>query len=312
MFFLLCQQVSGIIFASHWLRVGGSGMKFSYYPGCTFYSTSKDFTLSYLEVLSALGVGLEEIEGWNCCGAASARNLSYILSISLPARNIAIAQAKNLPMLIPCAGCFRNLKRADHVLRRDAEVKKTVESLVGFKFTGALELRALLDVIINDIGFETIMKKVSHPLHDLKVVSYYGCALVRPPKMTHLDDPENPRCLDRLMEALGATALDWSYKTECCGADLTFTHTDIVRRIVDEIMFGAKEAGAEAIVTPCAFCHFNLEIRRSSRMNALPIFYFTELIGLALGLKECSTWWKKHFISPEKLLKEKGLAVHGR
>lgn len=285
-------------------------MKFSYYPGCTFHSTSKEFTLSYLEVLSALGVELEEIEGWNCCGAASARNLNYILSISLPARNIAIAQEKGRPLLIPCAGCFRNLKRADHALRHEPEIRKTVESVVGFKFTGALELRALLDIIVRDIGFETIGKKVSYPLHDLKVVSYYGCALVRPPKMTHLDDPENPQCLDRLMETLGATALDWSYKTECCGADLTFTHMDIVRRIVDEIMVGAKEAGAEAIVTPCALCHFNLEIRRSSRMNAMPVFYFTELIGLALGLKECSTWWKKHLINPEILLVEKGLSGH--
>ncbi|MFQ6078815.1 MAG: CoB--CoM heterodisulfide reductase iron-sulfur subunit B family protein [Thermodesulfobacteriota bacterium] len=287
-------------------------MKFSYYPGCTAHSTSTEYTHSYREVLSVLGVELEEIEDWNCCGAAAARNLNYMLSISLPARNIAIAQEKGRPLVIPCAGCFRNLKRADQALRSDPEVKKRVESLVGFKFTGGLELRALLDVVVTDVGLERIAERVRRPLRGLKIVSYYGCALVRPPKITHLDDPENPQCLDKLMETLGAIPLDWSYKTECCGADLTFTRADIVKRIVGEIMAGAREAGAEAIVTPCGLCHVNLEIRRPSREDSMPVFYFTELMGLAFGLEKCSQWWRKHFINPSRLIEEKGLAVHAR
>ncbi|NIS59829.1 MAG: heterodisulfide reductase subunit B [Proteobacteria bacterium] len=284
-------------------------MKFSYYPGCTALSTSTEYTLSYLEVLSVLGVELEEIEGWNCCGAAAARNLNYMLSISLPARNIAIAQEKGLPLVIPCAGCFRNLKRAHHVLQNDPDVKKTVESLIGFKFMGGLEMRALLDVVVKDVGLERIAERVRQPLGGLKVVSYYGCALVRPPKITHLDDPENPQCLDNLMETLGTIPLDWSHKTECCGADLTFTRINIVNRLVGEIMAEAREVGAEAIVTPCGLCHINLEIRRSSGMRSMPVFYYTELMGLAFGLEECPQWWKRHFINPSKLLEEKGLAL---
>ncbi len=254
-----------------------------------------------------LGVELEEIEDWNCCGAASARNLNYILSVTLPARNIAIAQEKGRPLVIPCAGCFGNLKRADHALRQDSELKKTIESLVGFKFTGELELRVLLDVIMKDVGLGTIAEMVKYPLRGLKLVSYYGCALVRPPKMTRLDNPENPQSLDRLMETLGAYSLDWCYKTECCGGDLTFVRLDIMKQIVDEIVASAKEAGAEAIVTPCALCHINLEMRRSSRKDSLPVFYFTELMGLAFGSEKCPLWWKKHLINPSPLLREKGL-----
>ncbi len=254
---------------------------------------------------------MEEIEDWNCCGAGAARNLNGVLSISLPARNIAIAQQKGRPLVIPCAGCFRNLKRADYALRSDAKVKEAVESFVGFKFTGDLELRALLDVIIRDVGLEMVAKRVKRPLRGLKIVSYYGCALVRPARITRLDDPENPQCLDKLMKTLGATPMNWSYKTECCGADLSFTRTDIVKRIVGEIMASAREVGADAIVTPCALCHINLEIRRPSMMDSMPVFYFTELMGLAFGLEECPQWWKKHFINPAKLLAKKGLAAHG-
>ncbi len=114
------------------------------------------------------------------------------------------------------------------------------------------------------------------------------------------------------METLGAVPLDWSYKTECCGGDLTFTRADIVERIGGEIIAEAREAGAEAIVTPCGLCHINLEIRRPSRTDSMPVFYFTELMALAFGFENCSQWWKKHFISPLKLLEKKGLVVHAR
>jgi len=281
-------------------------MRFSYFPGCTDHSSSLEYGLSTHEVFKALGVELVEIEDWNCCGAAATHSLNRLLSLCLPARNISKAQSAGAgPLVVPCAGCFSYLKRTEYVLKNDEAERKEIEEIVGFKYDSTLEILALMDVVVNRIGLERIQEKARRPLKGLKVACYYGCALVRHPKITQLDDPENPQYLDRLMKSLGAEPVEWSYKTDCCGADLAMTYSDVVKKLVGKIVSMAKEAGAQCIVTSCGLCQMNLEMRQDM---GLPIFYFTELMGVAFDVKKREDWWKKHLISPKGLLKELGLA----
>jgi len=254
-------------------------------------------------VLRALGVELLEIEDWNCCGAAAAHSLSRLLSLCLPARNIAKSQQREFPLVVPCAGCFNNLKKAEKALKEGGESARQIEEIVGFSYQGSTEILALIDVVVNRIGLEKVREKVVRPLSGLKVASYYGCALVRNPKITQLDDPENPVYMDRVMEVLGAAPVSWSYKTECCGADLALTHGDRVVEMVNRIVEMAREAGADCIACSCGLCQANLDMRQTFETEGLPVFYFTELMGLAMGLEGEKKWWKKHLIDPTRSLR---------
>jgi heterodisulfide reductase subunit B2 len=281
-------------------------MKFSYFPGCTDHSTSLEYGLSTHAVLKELGTELVEIGDWNCCGAAATHSLNRLLSLCLPARNIALAQSTQAgPLVIPCAGCFNMLKRAEYVLKHDEEKRKQIEEIVGFTYEPSFQLMALMDVVVNRIGLDKVQEKVKRALKGLRTACYYGCALVRHPKVTQLDNAENPQSLDRVMKALGAETVEWSYKVECCGADLALTYGDVVKKMVGKIVSMAKEADAHCIVTSCGLCQANLEMRQDA---GLPILYFTELMGVAFDVKEREQWWKKHMISPKGLLESLGLA----
>jgi len=280
-------------------------MKFSYFPGCTGHSTSMEYGLSTQAVFKTLGVELVEIDDWNCCGAAATHSINHLLSLCLPARNISKAQSSQAgSLVVPCAGCFNMLKRAEHALKNDEAKRKEIEETVGFTYQPSLEILALMDVMLNRIGLEKVQEKLKRPLKGLKAACYYGCALVRHPKVTQLDDPENPQYLDRLIKSLGAEPVEWSYKIDCCGADLALTYGDIVKKLVGKIVAMAKEAGAQCIVTSCGLCQANLEMRQEI---GLPIFYFTELMGVAFDIDGRDKWWSKHMISPKGLLKELGL-----
>ncbi len=281
-------------------------MRFSYFPGCTDHSTSIEYGMSTLEVFKTLGIELVEIEDWNCCGAAATHSINHLLSLSLPARNISKAQAAQAgPLVVPCAGCFNMLKRTEYTLKSDEEKRKEIEEIVGFTYEPSLEILALMDVVLNRIGLDEVRERVKQPLKGLKAACYYGCALVRHPKITGLDDPENPQYMDRLMKALGAQPVEWSYKVDCCGADLVLTYGDIVKKMVGRIVQRAKEAGAQCLVTSCGLCQANLEMRQEID---LPVFYFTELMGVAFDVEKRDRWWKKHMISPRGLLESLGVS----
>lgn len=280
-------------------------MKFSYFPGCTVHSTSLEYGRSTDAVAEKLDVELVDIGDWNCCGAAATHSVNKLLSYCLPARNIRLAQETDAgPLVIPCAGCFNMLKRAERVLKDDDEERREIEKIVGFTYDPSFEMIALIDLFVNRVGLDQVRKKVARPLKGLKTACYYGCALVRNPDVTGLDDPENPSYLDRIMKAVGADPVEWSYKTDCCGADLALTKGSIVGGIVDKIVSMAEEAGAQCLVTSCGLCQANLEMRQSIGM---PVFYFTELMGVALDVGKRNSWWGKHYISPKKLLKSMDL-----
>lgn len=281
-------------------------MKYSYYPGCTAGTTSAEFELSTQAVLEALGVEVFELEDWNCCGASSAHSLNHELSLSLPGRNVALAQEAGLDIVIPCPACYQNSLSADNAFREDEDWRHKMEASLGFQYNGKGRPRHLLDVIGHDVEIEAIRKRVVKPLDGLKVASYYGCVLVRPPEKTGWDDPEHPTTMDHLMEAVGAEPVDWSYKVDCCGASMTFPMGEVVVNLSSKIVAGAIEAGADCIASACGICQINLDTRQAVEKK-VPIFYFTELMALAFGLPGVEKWLGKHAVNPRPLLRGRNL-----
>lgn len=282
-------------------------MRYSYYPGCSAHSTGLEYSLSTEATLRQLDVELEEIEGWNCCGASSAHALSHRLALTLPARNLALAQQAGGDLVIPCAACYNRLKGAELALRSNSEARAEIEADVGFNFTGQVRIRPLLAILHEDFGPQRVAAETRRPLSGLKVVPYYGCLLVRPPRVAQFDDPDDPRLMASLLRAAGAEVMPWSHATDCCGAGLSLPRSDAVYRLVGRLAERAREAGAEALVTACPLCQVNLEMRQPARPR-LPAFYFTELLGLAFDLPEARRWWPKHLIDPRPLLRSHNLA----
>jgi heterodisulfide reductase subunit B len=289
-------------------------VRYTYYPGCTAGTTSVEFGLSTEAVCEALDIELLELEDWNCCGASSAHSLNHELSLSLPGRNVALAQEAGLDIVIPCPACYQNCLSADNAFRKDEEWRRKMERALDFEYTGHGRPRHILDVLSHDLDLEAIEAKVVNPLKGLRVACYYGCVLVRPPEKTGWDDPEHPTTMDRLMEVLGAKPVEWSYKVDCCGASMTLSISDVVVSLSTKIVEGAIEAGADCIVSACGICQINLDTRQSPDTTPgrhsggnMPIFYFTELMGLAFGTPNVGRLWSKHAVDPRPLLRAQGL-----
>lgn len=283
-------------------------MKLSYFPGCSLSSTAKEYDMSAKAVCNALGVELVELKDWVCCGATSAHSTNHKLSIALPSRNLALAQESGLDLAVPCSACYSRVKKADYNMRNDENMRSEVERIVEFKYNGSINVYSLIEAMVSKIGVDTIAQNVKKPLKGLKLVCYYGCLLVRPPEVTCFDNTENPVSLDNVMKALGAEVIPWSYKTDCCGANLGLTSSGVVQGMVGRLLDAAREAGAMAIVTACPLCQSNLEMRRKERNTELPAFYFTELVGMALDLPDCNKWLNLHLVNPNPLLQSLTLA----
>jgi len=294
--------------------------QYAFYPGCTLHSTGVEFGASTDRVCDALGLELLEIPDWNCCGASSAHSMDHDLFLALPARNLAQAQqvpleGDDLSLAIPCAACFSRTAAADLALRNDPAFRARMESVLDFQFSGRIRPRNLLDIMANDLSPSQLSNPVSNPLHGLKVVSYYGCLLVRPPAYTdRWDDPEHPQSMDYLLQLMGAQPVPWSYGVDCCGGSLTLNRADVVVHLVDILARAAIEAGADALVTACPMCMANVDGRQKYRgelpiprppkpdYDPLPIFYFTELMALAYDLPMLKVL-TRHLVDPRPLLK---------
>jgi heterodisulfide reductase subunit B2 len=285
-----------------------------YYPGCSLHSSAVEFDRSTRAVTDSLGIHLEEVPGWTCCGASSAHAVDERAAILLPVRNLARAQDNGYyEVTTPCAMCFSRLRAASKEMNENTRARQIVTEEMGEVKGGTVKVSHLLDTIIALIGMESIRSQVRLPLDGLRVACYYGCLLTRPTDVACAEHPEYPMKMDILTRSLGAEAVDWSYKTECCGASMALTDSEIVLDLTRKILKNAKEEGAEAIVVGCPLCHVNLDTRQSQvearhgERYALPIFYFTELMGLALGLPSQSLDWKRHLTDPGPLLLAKRL-----
>jgi heterodisulfide reductase subunit B len=278
----------------------------SYYPGCSLHGTAGEYDDSIRGVSNLLDIQLHELEDWTCCGASSAHCTDEELAIDLAARNLAIAEKSDRELLVPCVACYSRFKCAEK------ESKEHPEK-IHFSYRGNVPIRYALDFFCEGPVLEEIKKKIRKPLSGLKVVCYYGCLTVRPPKVTGIKEYENPQHMDHLMELLGAEPIPWSYKADCCGASLVMTRTDIVRKLSGKLLSMAREAEADCLVTGCPMCHANLDTRQDELEKEvgenfnLPILYFTELMGLALGHKDAKKWLGHHITDPIKILSNKGL-----
>jgi heterodisulfide reductase subunit B len=266
-------------------------MKYLYYPGCSLTASAREYDLSTRAVLAAAGVDLEEIEDWTCCGASAAAPLSHLLSLSLSARNLALAEQSDPDgqVLVPCSACYLNLKKARETLRGDAENRKAINdalAAVGLEASGGVRVRHLLDVMAVDLGARSIAPRIVHAFETLTVAPYYGCQCLRP--YVEFDDPERPVSMTPLIEATGARVLDWEMGSRCCGAALVSTQPETGLERVRAILQAAR--GADLIVTVCPMCQINLDgwQARVSRMAgqdlSITVLYLPQLLGLAMGL----------------------------
>ncbi len=277
-------------------------MQVSYYPGCSLEGTAADYAASIAAVAPLVGVELVELEDWNCCGASAAHSINHELAVALPGRNLALARQRGLDVVVPCALCFNRLKAAEKE-----------EAQGGREAARRVKIWDLLDFLTQETFLTQVSRRLAKPLTGLKAVAFYGCLSARPPQITDKQDWENPTAMDRLLEALGAEALDWSYKTDCCGAGLAVARPDIIDTLVGRLYERALAAGAECFVVSCQMCQANLDLTQSrisekaGKRYYLPVLYFTELLGLALGHPEAAGWLARHLVDPRPLLTAKGL-----
>lgn len=284
-------------------------MKYAYYPGCSLHSTAREYEVSTKEMAAVLGIELVEIPGWICCGATPAHITMHLLSLALPVKNMLQAGELNLSEVVTCcAACFNRLKTANKFMRDDAGHREKVNEIMGAEYNGDIKTRHFLDVVINDYGLPNLRRKVRRELNGLKAACYYGCLLVRPPEVTELEDAEEPHLMDDLMAAIGASPVDWPSGTECCGASLSFTETDIALKLSGDIIQMAQDSGAQVIVVACPMCQSNLDLRQAminkkyKREFNLPVVYFTQLVALALGIETERLGFKKHMVNPMPVL----------
>lgn len=282
-------------------------MKVSFFPGCSLEGTAREYGESIEGVCKIFGLELEELPDWSCCGASSAHCTNEFLSLALPARNLFLAEKFKQDLVTPCAACFSRLKAAEKALTGDLKMD------LGLTFKGEISVLHLLELFSREDFREKIKESIKRPLEDLKVVGYYGCLIVRPPRMTDAEHWENPQDLDSLVSLLGGESIFWPYKTECCGGSLVLTNVDIIHRLTGRLLDMAQEAEADCIVTACPLCQSNLDTRQEEigaekgvKYN-LPVFYFTELLGIALGSKAVNKWFRRHLVDPRPLLKSKNL-----
>ena len=291
------------------LRIGENQV--GYYPGCSLHSLAKEFDASFRAAAAGLGFELLEPKGWTCCGASPAHHVDHYLGVKAPLVNLALLEASGFREVVaPCAACFNRFRAAAHEARQDPELKARVDEEMEYRYEDTVAVRSISDWLANGIGVEAIRQRVVRPLSGLKVVSYYGCLLTRPPEITGHPHPEYPMELDRVCEALGAESLAWDDKTVCCGGSLAVPAKDVMLRLSQNIVEHAQSVGADAIVVACPLCDSNLD-NRQQQMKTLgrqtPVLYVTQLMALAFGLGEKATGFRRKLVDPRPMLREKGL-----
>lgn len=289
--------------------VAGAGTAVAYYPGCSLETTAAEFDESTRAVCERIGLTLIEPKNWLCCGSSAAHRADPELALRLPLENLAlIEQSGFTEVTMPCAACFNRHRTAQHEIREYPEKREAVDSAIGYRYQESVIVSTLMDTILNRVGTEGIRRKVVQPLAGLRVVSYYGCLLTRPPDVTGAAHPENPIEMDEILRALGAEALDWPYKTSCCGAAHSLTRPDIVRSMSGDLIAHARALGADAIAVACPLCHANLDARQFQMEvgEPMPVLFFTQLMAIALGLPRAAAL-HKNLVDPRPTLRSRGV-----
>jgi heterodisulfide reductase subunit B len=288
-------------------------LNYSYYPGCSLHASAGEYDLSTRELFKKLGIGLTEIPDWFCCGATPAHNVDELLSLSLCAKNLELADKIEGDVAVACAACFSRLKFTQHTLEENATKRAQVAKALDAPLKIDGTVKHLLEILAKDLGLERLAASVNKPLSGLKVACYYGCLLTRPTDVPNLDCTEAPTIMERVIEAAGAETVPWSHRLECCGANFTLSRPGVVLQLTNAILDSAKAAGADCIMVGCPLCHGNLDIRQKeiegvyNTSYGLPVFYLTQLLGLAAGLGADKLGLDAMIVNPMPLLKEKNL-----
>jgi heterodisulfide reductase subunit B len=275
-----------------------SHKELNYFPGCSLATTAKENNASLKHFLEQFDIRLTEIPDWNCCGSSSTHSIDSGLALALAARNLFLAQ-DDKPLLIACPGCHLRLGDAKWTLHTNQAKRNKVEKHFGQPFHSDLQLLPFFELLA-DMSSSGLFKDLPGRLKGLKIAPYYGCMLARPPRMNKM--PNHYGLIERTMTALGGDPVQWGFSNTCCATFLSVSRPLIASHLVNRIMKGAIQSGAECIVTACAMCHLNLEIRCAPE-NRIPVFHFSEILSLARDGKASREWLNRHLIDPVPVLK---------
>lgn len=284
-----------------------------YFPGCTLKQKAAGLDRSAREVALAVGLELAELPGWNCCGATFPLSVENLLALTGPARILAEARAAGPRLTVACAACYHVLRRTNHLLGHDEEKRTKIGLFIESDYAGDLEVIHLIHTLHREVGLERLREAVRQPLAGLKVAAYYGCLLLRPADEVGFDDSEHPVLLDELMAAAGATPVSYPHRGECCGGYLALRSAQAVTQASLRVLAAAGQAGADLVVTSCPLCQYNLDQHQAAMGQAaagfrpLPVLYFTQLLGLALGYDGEGYLLDQHRVDPRPLLAQHGL-----
>lgn len=265
--------------------------QYAYFPGCSLEKLALSYHLSAIETTRALGVELNELDDWNCCGTTAYFHVDQLLAYALCARNLALAEKQNLDLVTPCSGCYKNMyfTRAD--LKSDPDLAEHINYALEedhLHFSGTIAVRHLIEIYVQDIGLEEIRSKVTNPLEGLRVAPYYGCQILRPRKDS--EDVEQPQFFEDLLSAIGADPVEYPGRLRCCGGSLIITSRPAALSMVRDLLQSAADRETAVIATACPLCQVNLECYQQQVNQefgtefSMPVMYFTQLMGLALGI----------------------------
>jgi len=289
-------------------------MRYAYFPGCSLSASAQDYDMSFRWVCRYLGIELQEVRDWVCCGASSAHATSHLLSVAIPAISLSHAEQDGFDRLVaPCLACLSRMKAANERFETDRALRKKINEVLEGGYRGTVKVFHPLEVLLNDVGVDSLGEKVAKRLPGLRVACYYGCALTRPPKVCRFDTPEYPMSMDGILRSVGLETLDWAYKTECCGVSMTLTRADVVVHLSHKIVRAAKEVGADVIAVCCPLCQANLDTRQGQIAEQygerfdIPVLYFTQLLGIVYGAYSGELGLRRLIVSPQRALENYGI-----
>jgi heterodisulfide reductase subunit B len=285
--------------------------KYALFPGCSLEKMAASYLHSSVETTKQFDIILQELEDWNCCGATTYSYIDELLANTLVARNLALAEKENLDLVAPCSACYKNSYFGNKYIKEDPDLKEHINYALekdDLQFQGKIEVYHIIDIFANDIGPEAIQQKVSNPLTGLKVAPYYGCQIVRPRK--NGEEFENPQFFEEIITAMGAEPVDFADRLRCCGASLIMTSRHAALEMVRVLLYNAVSSGADIIATACPLCQVNLECYQTAVNEEfdtnfhVPVLYFTQLMGVALGISRRQLGIGSELISAAPILSQ--------
>lgn len=283
---------------------------YSYFPGCSLEKMALSYHKSTLQTTQGLGIELQEIEDWNCCGATAYTHVDELLAHTLVSRNLAMAEKAGHDLVAPCSACYKNSYFTNKYLQEDEDLANHINYALAqdnLKFSGDIQVKHIMEVYVEDVGLEALKEKVTRPLKDLKVAPYYGCQIVRPQK-EHLN-VEDPQFFEDLMSAIGAEPVEFSHRLRCCGGSLLITSRPAAFQLIYELLLSAERSQADVIATSCPMCQTNLECYQMQINQEfgtdfkMPVLYFTQLIGLAMGIPPKKLGIGTEFVSADRIVR---------